>query len=118
MLTTTKADSTLCDLYGRMLRMLLTYALCPQARVTLWLRCQRELSLLKFVRHFQALAASWLQALFQSACELYRFLQGACTTAARLAAKAVRKRRTTAQILQDDIRASRESQTFAAVVNA
>jgi hypothetical protein len=118
MLTTTKEDSTLCYLYGRMLRILLTYALCPQARVTLWLRCQRELSLLKFVRHFQALAASWLQALFQSACELYRFLQGACTTAARLAAKAVRKRRTTAQILQDDIRASRESQTFAAVVNA
>ena len=117
-LTTTKEDSTLCYLYGRMLRILLNYALCPQARVTLWLKCQRELSLLKFVRHFQALAASWLQAIFQSACELYRFLQRACTTAARLAAKAVRKRRTTAQILQDDSRSSRESQVFSAVVNA
>lgn len=117
-LTTTKEDSTLCYLYGRMLRILLNYALCPQARATLWLKCQRELSLLKFVRHFQALAASWLQAIFQSACELFRFLQRACTTAARLAAKAVRKRRTTAQILQDDIHSSRASQAFAAVVNA
>jgi len=117
-LTTTKEDSTLCYLYGRMLRILLNYALCPQARATLWLKCQRELSLLKFVRHFQALAASWLQAIFQSACELYRFLQRACMTAARLAAKAVRKRRTTAQILQDNSRSLRESQAFSAVVNA
>jgi hypothetical protein len=101
-----------------MLRMLLHYALCPQTRATLWVQCQRELSLLKFVRHFQALAATWLQAILQSACELYRFLQRACTTAARLAAKAVRKRRTTAQILQDDSRSSRESQACAAVVNA
>src|SRR4249920_1459837 len=117
-LTTTKEDSTLCYLYGRMLRILLNYALCPQARATLWLKGQRELSLLKFVRHFQALAASWLQAIFQSACELYYFLQRACMTAARLAAKAIRKRRTTAQILQDDSRSSRESQAFSAVVNA
>lgn len=101
-----------------MLRILLNYALCPQARATLWLKCQRELSLLKFVRHFQALAANWLQAIFQSACELYRFLQRACMTAARLAAKAVRKRRTTAQILQDNSRSLRESQAFSAVVNA
>src|SRR6266436_7158487 len=77
-LTTTKEDSTLCYLYGRMLRILLNYALCPQTRATLWLQHQRELSLLKFVRHFQALAASWLQAILQSAFELYRFLQRAC----------------------------------------
>jgi len=83
-LTTTKEDSTLCSLYGRMLRILLNSALCPQARATLWLKCQRELSLLKFVRHFQALAASWLHAIFQSACALCRFLQRACMTAARL----------------------------------
>ena len=101
-----------------MLRILLHYALCPQARAPLRLKGQRELSLLKFVRHFQALAASWLQAIFQSACELYYFLQRACMTAARLAAKAIRKRRTTAQILQDDSRSSRESQAFSAVVNA
>jgi len=117
-LTTTKEDSTLCYLYGRMLRILFTYALCPQTRATLWLQHQRELSLLKFARHFQALAASWLQAIFQSAFELYRFLQRACMTAARLAAKAVRKRRTTAQILQDDSRSSHESRAFSAVVNA
>src|SRR5712692_2683582 len=117
-LTTTKEDSTLCYLYGRMLRILFNYALCPQTRATLWLQPQRELSLLKFARHFQALAASWLQAIFQSAFELYRFLQRACMTAARLAAKAVRKRRTTAQILQDDSRSSHESRAFSAVVNA
>ena len=117
-LTTTKEDSTLCYLYGRMLRILLNYALCPQTRATLWLQYQRELSLLKFARHFQALAASWLQAIFQSACELYHFLQQACRTAERLAAKASRKRRTTAQILQDNMRPSLESSVLAAVVNA
>ena len=117
-LTTTKEDSTLCYLYGRMLRILVNYALCPQLRATLWLQYQRELSLLKFARHFQALAANWLQAIFQSAFELYHFLQRACATAERLAAKALRKRRTTAQILQEDIRLSLESGTFAAVVNA
>ena len=101
-----------------MLRILFTYALCPQTRATLWLQHQRELSRLKCARHFHALAASWLQAIFQSACELYHFLQRACATAERLAAKAARKRQTTAQILQEDIRLSLESGTFAAVVNA
>ncbi len=117
-LTTTKEDSTLCYLYGRMLRILFNYALCPQTRATLWLQHQRELSLLKFARHFQALAASWLQAIFQSAFELYHFLQRACTTAERLAAKALRKRRTTAQVLQEGIRLALEAGAFAAVVNA
>ena len=117
-LTTTKEDSTLCYLYGRMLRILFNYALCPQTRAALWLHHQRELSLLKFARHFQALAASWLQAIFQSVFELYHFLQRACATAERLAAKAARKRRTTAQILQEEIRSSLESGAFAAVVNA
>jgi hypothetical protein len=101
-----------------MLRMLLHYARCPQTRATLWLPPQRALSLLKVVRHFQALAARGLQALLPSACALSRLLQRACTTAARLAAKAVRKRRTTAQIRQDDLRSSRDSQAFSAVVNA
>lgn len=116
-LTTTKEDSTLCYLYGRMLRILFNYALCPQTRAALWLQHQRELSLLKFARHFQALAAHWLQAIFQSACKLYRFLQRACVTATRLAAKAARKRRTTAQILQEDIRCSLESGALAITVN-
>mgnify|MGYP001181020258 CR=1 FL=1 len=97
---------------------LCNYALCPQTRAALWLQHQRELSLLKFARHFQALAAHWLQAIFQSACKLYRFLQRACATATRLAAKAARKRRTTAQILQEDIRCSLESGALAITVNA
>jgi hypothetical protein len=101
-----------------MLRILCNDALCPQTRAALWLQHQRELRLLKFARHFQALAANWLQAIFQSAFALYHFLQRACATAERLAAKAVRKRRTTAQILQEAIRPSLESGAFAAVVNA
>jgi hypothetical protein len=117
-LTTTKEDSTLCYLYGRMLRILLNYALCPQTRATLWLQSQRELSLLKFARHFQALAPSWLQAIFQSACELYHFLQQACKTAERLAAKAVRKRRTTAQILCDSLQNQGETLVFVEAVSA
>lgn len=53
-LTTKKEDSTFCDLSGRLLLMLFNDALCPQMRATLWLKKKRELSLLKFVRHFQA----------------------------------------------------------------
>ena len=117
-LTTKKEDATLCYLYGRMLLILFNYALCPQIRATLWLKHKRELSLLKLVRHFQALAARWMQAIFQSELELYHFLQRACATAERLAAKASRKRRTTAQILQDDLRQPLESVAFAAAVNA
>jgi hypothetical protein len=117
-LTTTKEDSPLGYLYGRMRRMLLNDALCPQTRAPLWLQYQRELSLLTFARHFQALAASWLQAIFQSACELYHFLQRACTTAERLAAKAVRKRRTTAQILCDSLQNHGKTLVFMEAVSA
>jgi hypothetical protein len=117
-LTTTKEDSPLCYLYGRMRRILLHYALCPQTRATLWLPYQRELSLLKFARHFQALAASWLQAIFQSACELYHFLQRACTTAERLAAKAGRQRRTTAQTRCDSLKNQGETVVFMEAVSA
>ena len=87
-------------------------------RATLWLKHKRELSLLKLMRHFQALATRWMQVIFQSELELYHFLQRACATAERLAAKASRKRRTTAQILQEDLRQSLESVAFAAAVNA
>jgi Transposase DDE domain len=117
-LTTKKEDPTLCYLYGRMLLILLNYALCPQIRATLWLKHKRELSLLKLVRHFQALAARWMQALFQSELELHRFLQRACAAAERLAAKAARKRQTTAQRLQEDLRQPLESIGFAVAVNA
>jgi len=115
---TKKAAPTLCYLYGRMLLILLNYALCPQLRHTLWLKKKRELSLLKLVRHFQALADRWMQAIFQSELALRRFLTRACATAERLAAKASRKRRTTAQILRASLGQQHESVEFAAVVNA
>jgi len=52
--TTTTKHSTLCYLYGRMLLIFLTYALCPTLRATVWQKQQQKLSLLKLVRHFQA----------------------------------------------------------------
>ena len=115
---TKKADTTLWYLYGRMLLILLNYALCPQLRHTLWLKKKRELSLLKLVRHFQALADRWMQVIFQSELALRRFLTRACATAERLAAKASRKRRTTAQILRASLGQQHESVEFAAVINA
>jgi len=51
---TTKEDTTLCDLSGRMLLILLNDALCPQMRATVWLKKKWELSVVKLVRHFQA----------------------------------------------------------------
>ena len=53
-----KKETVLCYLYGRMLLVLLTYALYPQVRLRLWVKRKRELSLLKFVSHFQALATA------------------------------------------------------------
>ena len=115
---TKKADTTLCYLYGRMLLIFINYALCPQIRHTLWLKKKRELSLLKLVRHFQALAESWMQAIFQSELDLHRFLKRACATAERLTAKAARKRRTTAQTLRESLGQQHESVEFAAVATA
>jgi hypothetical protein len=86
-----------------MLLILLTYALCPTLRATVWHKKQRELSLLKFVRHFQAGADQWLQALFQSTLQLSSFLLRACAAAERLVMKTVRKRRTPAQRLRDSL---------------
>ena len=87
-------------------------------RYHLWWKKKRELSLLKLVRHFQALAERWMQAIFQPELVLRRFLTRACATAERLVAKASRKRRTTAQILRESLGQPHESVTFAAVVNA
>jgi len=115
---TKKEDTTLCYLYGRMLLILLTYALYPQRRATVWLKKKRELSVLKLVRHFQALAEQWMHAIFQSELALRRFLQRACATAERLAAKASRKRRTTAQILRESLSQQHASIEFVAAVNA
>ena len=102
-LTTTTKHSTLCYLYGCLLLILLTYALCPTLRATVWHKKQRELSLGKLVRHFQAGADQWLQALFQSTRQLAAFLSRACAAAERLVRKAVRKRRTSAQRLRDSL---------------
>ena len=99
-LPTKTRESTLCYLYGRLLQILLTYALCPSLRASLWRKKQRELSLLKLVRHFQALADPWLHMLFQAKAALYAFLSRACATAERLVAKASRTRRTSAQRLR------------------
>jgi hypothetical protein len=102
-LTTTTKHSTLCYLYGRMLLILLTYALCPTLRATVWQKKQRELSLLKLVRHLHAGADHWLQTLFQGAPKLRTVLARACAAAERLVMKAVRNRRTSAQRLRDSL---------------
>jgi hypothetical protein len=115
---TKKADTTLCYLYGRMLLILLTYALYPPMRATVWLKKKRELSVLKLVRHFQASAERWMHAIFQSELVLRRFLQRACATAERLVAKASRKRRTTAQLLRESLNQQHASIEFATAVNA
>jgi hypothetical protein len=100
-LPTTTETPTLCYLYGRMLLVVITFALSPPLRHTLWTHQQRELSLLKLVRHFQALADRWLAVLFEPPGALLRFLRRACASAARLIGKAKRKRRTSAQLLHD-----------------
>jgi hypothetical protein len=91
-----------------MLLILLTYALCPTLYATVWQKQQRELSLLKLVRHFQAGADQWFQVLFQSPLQLAAFLARACAAAERLVRKAVRKRRTSAQRLRDSLEPHRD----------
>jgi Transposase DDE domain len=115
---TQKEAPTFGYLYGRMLLMVLTYALCPQVRATVWLKHKRELSVLKLVRHVQALADRWMHALFQAQFTLRRFLQRACATAERLATKASRKRPTTAQILRESLSQHHETIALAVAVNA
>ena len=87
-------------------------------RATVWLKKKRELSVVKLVRHFQALADRWMQAIFRSEIELYHFLKHACATAERVVGKASRKRRTTAQILRASLGQQCEPVACAAVVNA
>jgi DDE family transposase len=102
-LTTTTKQSTLCYLYGRMLLIVVTFALCPTLRTAVWQQQHREVSLVKLVRHFQAGAEQWLQVLFQSPQQLTTFLSQACAAAERLVRKAVRNRRTSAQRLRDSL---------------
>jgi hypothetical protein len=102
-LTSTTKHSTLCYLYGRMLLIVLTFALCPSLRAAAWQKQQREVSLLKLVRHFQACADQWLQALFQSVAQLARFLACPCAAARRLVTKEVRNRPTSAQSIRKSL---------------
>jgi Transposase DDE domain len=102
-LTSTTKHSTLCYLYGRMLLIVLTFALCPSLRAAVWEKQQREVSLLKLVRHFQASADQWMQALFRSGAPFARFLARACAAAERLVTKEVRKRPTSAQSLRKSL---------------
>ena len=113
-----KKETVLCYLYGRILLVILTYALYPQVRSAAWMEKHKELSLLKFVCHFQALADSWMKAIFESEFVLRRFLQAACANAERLALKASRKRRTSAQTLRESLDQQAESIEVTAVVNA
>jgi hypothetical protein len=113
-----KADTVLCYLYGRMLLIVINYALYPQVRGAVWVKKHRELSLLRLVRHFQAFADAWMPVLFQGELALRRFLQRACASAERLAVKAARKRRTTAQTLRESLCQQSESVDVVAVVNA
>jgi UDP-2,3-diacylglucosamine pyrophosphatase LpxH len=115
---TTKEDSTLCSLYGRMLLMLFNDALCPQIRAALWEKPPRELSVLKLVWHCQAFAERWMQAILQSKFALRRLRQQVCTTAERLVVKASRKRCTTAQILRDSLQKQGAAVVFLEAVNA
>jgi hypothetical protein len=101
-----------------MLLIVLTYALCPHLRAELWLKKQRELSVLKLVRHFQALAERWMQAILQSELELRGFLKRACATAERLVVKASRKRQTTGQILRESLQNHNEAIAFPEAVHA
>jgi len=101
--TTTTKHSTLCYLYGRMLLILLTFALCPTLRATVWQKQQREVSLLKLVRHCQASSDQWLHVLFQTTAQLAQFLIRACRAAERLVTKDLRKRRTSAQRLRESL---------------
>jgi hypothetical protein len=94
---------TLCYLYGRLLLIVLTYALCPALRVSLWTRQHRELSFLKLIRYLQALADRWLQALFTATATLRSFLSHVCGYAQRVIAKASRKRPTSAQRLRESL---------------
>lgn len=102
-LPTKTQNPTLCYLYGRLLLIVLTYALCPALRTALWTRQHRELSFLKLIRHLQAVADRWLQTLFASPATLRLFLSQVCASAARVVAKTSRKRRTSAQRLRESL---------------
>ena len=87
-------------------------------RAPVWLQHTRALSVLKLVRHFQALAERWMHARLQAALTRRRFLHRACATADRLAAKASRKRQTPAPILRESLSQHHETIALAVAINA
>jgi hypothetical protein len=117
-LTAKKADTVFWYLYGRRRLILLNDALYRPVRCAVWVKKHRELSVRKLVRHFQALAATCRHVIFQGELALRRVLQRACASTERLAAKAVRKRRTTAQTRRKSLRHHPESFEVVAVANA
>jgi hypothetical protein len=113
-----KAATVLCYLSGRLLLMVSNEALSPPVRGAGWVKKHRELRVLKLGRHVQALADTWRPVIFQGELARRRFLPRACASAERLAAKAVRKRRTTAQTLRESLRQQPGSVEVVAVANA
>jgi hypothetical protein len=107
-LPTKTKTPTLCYLYGRLLLIVLAYALCPALRTVLWTRQRRELSFLKLIRYLQALADRWLQALFASPATLRSFLSHVCDCAQRVITKASRHRLTSAQRLRASLEAQHD----------
>jgi len=83
--------------------------LCPALRASLWTNNRRDLRLRKLVRHLQAVADRWLQALFLPAAALRAFLHQGCLTAPRLVTTASRQRRTSAQRLRESVQAQNDS---------
>lgn len=98
-----RQNSTLCYLYGRLLLIVLAYALCPALRTTLWTRRQRELSFRKLIRYLQVLADRWLQTLFESPSLLRHWLVQVCVRAQRVIANASRHHRTSTQQLRNSL---------------
>ena len=107
-LPTKTAAPTLGYLYGRLLLIVLAYALGPALRTARWSRQRRELSFLKLVRYLQALADRWLQALFESAATLCHWLSQVWISAQRVITKASRTRRTSAQRLRESLEAQND----------
>lgn len=102
-LLTKTQNPTLCYLYGRLLLIVLAYALCWALRTGLWSREQRELSVLKLVRYLQALADRWCQTLFEPPSTLRHWLSLVCGCAQRVIVKTSRNRCTSAQRLRQSL---------------
>ena len=100
-----------------MLLVLFTYALYPGSLSFVGKEAQR-IEFAEVCESFQALADNWMNAIFKSELALRRFLQAACDDAERLAAKALRKRRTSAQTLRESLNQPSESIDVAAAASA